>query len=804
MLAVLAALSVTFFCALAGEGLRDRRLRGAGYSVVFSVLLILPILQVVPLPLTLRRAIDPAGTALLDNAPDGTPKSWPLSLDPRSTGEEIGTAAAALVAFVVAMNLATRRRHRRLFVRAIAVAGIAAVVNGIVHRLAGLEHLYGIFTVAGGVLPGPFINPNHSAEFYELAAFAALSLALGAEAEERIAWYVAATINAAAALTTLSRGSFLALFAGGTVFVALRLRADRSAEPGAAPGVAPLARTLVWCVGALACLASIAVALGAAPVLDEVARTNLTGSTEKTIVWRDAWPMVWHHPLGIGRHAFDRVYPVYKTLTQDSRFQFVEDGPLQLLIDVGWPGAALVVLALVILARKLPARRDYVGAALMAGLVAVLAHNLVDFGLETMGIRVPFAAMAGVLVGRAVGQSDDRERSQPSRWRAVDVAMVLLAALGLALGLWAQVNRGADHLEERWRRAPRGEARRELAVEGGRRYPTDFYFPLLQSYDEPLRPLQVGGVSPRLAALNRALRLCPSCASVYEQAARALFQLDLRAQALSTFREVVRLSPGRMLTVLAEADGDGYPPADLATLAVGDSAQTLEVARYLVAKKAAPEVTALLEQAASQGAPAPECSLIRARLLLTLGRWPEATKVLQEGRRIAPRDGRFEDALADVDEVSGHPEDALAHTRAATTLSPFVIEFARHRVRLVIQLHQWSEIDDALDHLKVALRQNGQNVTEVHLTAGQVQESRGNLARALSEYRTAAALDGSNPTMWRAVGHVAEARGDMHAAVEAYRRVLALRPEDPEAQQAVIRAEKAQDDARLQQLLPSR
>ena len=195
--------------------------------------------------------------------------------------------------------------------------------------------------------------------------------------------------------------------------------------------------------------------------------------------------------------------------------------------------------------------------------------------------------------------------------------------------------------------------------------------------------------------------------------------------------------------------------------------------------------------------------MIRAQLLLALGHLSEAEKALEEGRHLAPRDGRFEDALAAVNERAGHAEAALAHERAATTLSPFVIDFARHRVQLVIQLHEWSDIDDALDHLKVALRQNGQNVTEVHLTAGQVQESHGNLARALSEYRTAAALDASNPAVWNAVAHAAEARGDLHASAEAYRRVLALRPDDGDAQQALIRAEKAQDDAKLRQLLPS-
>lgn len=803
VLGVLSALSVAFFCALAGEQLRGGGLRRTGFSLVFVLLVLLPLAQLVPLPLAARRVLDPAGTALLDNAPEGAPHSWPLSLDPESTGQEVGAAAAALVAFVVAVHYALRRRHRRLFLKAIVVAGVAGVLSGIVHRLAGIERLYGIFNVSGAVLPGPFINPNHSAEFYELVAFAALALAVSADAESRIAWYVAAAVAAGAALATLSRGSFLALFAGGTVFVVLRLRADRGAEAEGPTRLGPgaLARTLAWTVAALACLAGIALALGAAPVLDEVARTKLTGGAEKTVVWRDAWPLVLHHPLGIGRHAFDRVYPVYKTLTQNSRFQFVENAPLQLLIDVGWPGVALLIGATVLVLRKLPARRDYVGAALAAGLAAVLCHNLVDFGLETMGIRLPFAAMAGVLVGRACSraESDDRGPETARRW--VTGAVIGTVALGLAFGMWTELRRDADQIEARWRQASPGEARREIALEGGRRYPTDFYFPLLQSYDEPLWPAVPGGVSPRLAALNRALRLCPSCVSVYEQAARALYRLGLRAQAMSTFREVVRLAPERVQAVLAEADRDGYPPAQLATLALGDGNETLRVARYLVAKRADPEVRALLDQAASEGVPPTERLLIRAQLQLALGRFAEAAQTLDQGRRLAPRDSRFDDALAEVYERQGLLEEALAYAHAATTLAPFSVELARHELQLVIRLHRWSALDGALERLKADLRQNGQNVTEVHMTAGEVQASRGNLARALTEFRTAASLDSANPNTWGAVARTAEAQGDLHVAMDAYRHVLALRPDDEAARQALARAQKSSDDARLQQLL---
>ena len=86
------------------------------------------------------------------------------------------------------------------------------------------------------------------------------------------------------------------------------------------------------------------------------------------------------------------------------RFAFVENEPLQLLIDGGWvffcSSAAAVGCRR--LAHRTPlARRDKIEAALIAGLFAVLVHSLFDFGLETLGVLLPFAAVFGTVLGRA-------------------------------------------------------------------------------------------------------------------------------------------------------------------------------------------------------------------------------------------------------------------------------------------------------------------------------------------------------------------------------------------------------------------
>ena len=62
-------------------------------------------------------------------------------------------------------------------------------------------------------------------------------------------------------------------------------------------------------------------------------------------------------------------------------------------------------------------RRDRVEAALAAGLFAVVVHNFFDFGLETLGVLLPFMAILGTALGRTV--KDDRSPKRMLRWPLV-------------------------------------------------------------------------------------------------------------------------------------------------------------------------------------------------------------------------------------------------------------------------------------------------------------------------------------------------------------------------------------------------
>src|SRR5205814_10642363 len=138
------------------------------------------------------------------------------------------------------------------------------------------------------------------------------------------------------------------LVAGGAAFLIARGRpAEAQGDPRASGR-----RTLLCAVSGVAAVVMLVVALGATPIVGEVGRTDLTGRHEKIAIWKDSLAMIPAHPAGVGRHAYARVQSAYKTLPWNAQFEFVENAPLQLLIDCVWLGFALLAGSAVLLVRQ--------------------------------------------------------------------------------------------------------------------------------------------------------------------------------------------------------------------------------------------------------------------------------------------------------------------------------------------------------------------------------------------------------------------------------------------------------------------
>lgn len=781
-----------FLALVVGLTLQSRSLRMGTVLIGPLLFVFVPLLQSVPIPPGLRHHLDATGTELLQEAPFTAGQAWPLSLDPPSTRTDVGRAALALIAFLVAYHVASGR-HRQLFLRIVAGTGIAAVVIAFGHRILGIPKLYGLLTVsARPLLVGPFVNANHSAEFFELAGFLCLACSFARDTPlNRMGWLVGAALCFSGAVATLSRGAVLALTLGGGAFVVLRLLTAR--------GDGEVSRRSVLLPGAmkLGLLAAGALAVGAGQMIERFRSDEVTADVRLRL-WRDSLRVFQAHPFGIGRGAFDRVYPVYRTVRMPFplRFAFVECEPLQLLIDCGWPFclALLAGIGLVVAGIVRFGRRDRTEAALVAGATAVMVHNTVDFGLETMGVLLPFAMVMGTILGRCRPPGTPQVRSG-RRW-----AVIGLAACGVLFGIASTASASAANFDALLKRPMSAASRLALLERAERAHPLDYLYPLEKARLDPLKAA-LGTPSPRLHDLNHALRLCQSCETVHVEVARTLWRIGARRQALPEWRTVLTLRPQLLQRTLDELFTAGAGAAEMTAVASAVPGRLPDLAWYLCARGHRADALTVLDQADSLGVSRVENLLVRAKIALDGGRpdLDQAAVTIAALEASGIQDPRVAilkaELLVGQRDASG-ADLALEVLDRAAERFPEDIPVQRARIDLILRYKRWRAAQRSIDGYRMALYHVSGTATDAHIWAARIARDMGQWSTALEEYRMALVEVPTDLPLWVELAHAAEAAGRYSIARDAYSQAQRISPDRQDLKDALRNLESRQDQLR--------
>jgi tetratricopeptide (TPR) repeat protein/O-antigen ligase len=688
--------------------------------------------------------------------------------------------------FILAHHWASGQTKRHLVARLVGATGIAAVVIGLGHRILGFTEVYGLCSSSvRSLLLGPFVNPNHTAEFLELAAFACLACALQRDnILNRYGWLTGMLMCAAGAIGTLSRGAIVGLLAGTLLFVLLvRLSSDGGEKPRRGVAVA-------WGVGVAVLVAGIAAVLGAGALVDRFKSSSVVEDVRFQL-WRDAFRVLAAHPAGIGRGAFNHLYPVYRTVKNEAfsiTYAYLESHPLQLLVDSGWLLFLVIVAGVVIVVREiaLRGRRDRIEAALLAALFAVCAHSFVDFGLETLGVSLPFAAVLGTVLGRCRGT----EAAATSR--RVTLGVVGVTCAGLLFAAASIAHPSDDNFDKLLKESRSLDESRAILRRAQTTHPTDYFYAFAYARTEPYK--KVDGRSPRLHALNRALRLCPGCEQVHAEVGRTLWKMGLRSQALVEWRASIQDQPTRLLPTMRELWGAGAKPADLAALASFDPARMVEAADFLSERNELAKALTILDEADLVGAPRGESLLTRCRLQTQLGQLAAAQTTLAEARAAGIQDPRMavlEANLVLATKGAAGAGEAFSILDLAATRYPLDVPVQRLRVSLVPAYGKWQAADRAIDGFKLALYRESGNASEANIAAARIKAKLGQWNACFSEYRTALAVNG-DAALWVEFGQTAESAGRDTTAREAYAQAARLAPSDPQIALALRRVEERQ------------
>ena len=343
------------------------------------------------------------------------PNSRTISADP------FETRLLSLKLFAFSVNAALLIRytsnHRRLRAMIHAVVGIAvaSAVFGIVRQ--AMQH-----TESGFVLPylhrdsgfGQFVNKNHFAFLAEMAIGLAAGLIFaGAVRRERLLLYLSAMALLWSALVlTSSRGGLFAIGAEIVFLVMILIwsRGNPQSETARRARVTPLIAAGGLSVCLLISVVVSAVWLGGDLLVTRL--TSLPGEVQaggheahagirRREVWSATWQLIKTHPVvGSGFGAYGVAITRFHDASGKWTPEAAHNDYLELVASTGIVGVAFITwLALVfikearhqLLSHDTFRRAACLGA--MTGIVGVVVHNTVDFGLHVTANAVTLIAL---------------------------------------------------------------------------------------------------------------------------------------------------------------------------------------------------------------------------------------------------------------------------------------------------------------------------------------------------------------------------------------------------------------------------
>ncbi len=783
------------------------------------------VIQAIPLPASLVAAVAPANANVWAHVldPFGQPgPAWhPISLDPGATWVEV-LKGFAYTGMLLASSVVAFRRGATFGVATVFASALATGCFTIAHGIAGMNKVFGLYEPLYFSSPwqmGPLLNSNHLAGYLNLGVMCGLGvLLMGKSRFPR--WLSGVGVATLFALSVLaaSRGAVLFL-PFGVLIVVLLMRTRRSQER----------REVVpnrW----LDILTAAAVALGAAFVA-----LGFTTKHWKALIDEDlsklsilAWakPLVRDHPfVGIGRGAFETVYPAYRPNQGHVLWTHPENLPVQWAAEWGVPVAILAMLFFLWLIRpsRMGATRSAVAAGAVAGILVLAAQNFVDFSLEMPGVAISVVVLIGSCWGdtRRRGVADwgrpvtggrfaavlERLRTSTSGSVAPLVAFAVLGVLAVALaGLRGMPTALNDRMafQERAKETPLARVEFDPLLKAAMlRHPAEPFLPLAGAE----RAWRVRDADP-IPFLQRVFTRSKLYGRAHLLLAEILFGRGARNQALMSLKFAVRDEPGLTsvavgLAVAKDVQGDELlrmvPEGDdgtgvLDTLGAWMHGRNPPLAKRfdeMVLKRDPGRVAPRARRAADLVAAlkaqnAPHCTSEEERR--RCAEEIERHAVHIEGAE--PDTSRAARLRAEALLALGRADKADKVLEMACDRVKDRMECLRTRVPILIALGKDEELDGVLEAVASLGCTSSEACAGTHLWIGGVQRGRKNLGAASNAFRRATRHDPRNEGAWISLGDTAASMG-MHAqAAHAYEQAWKLKPGDEGLKQKLDKARK--------------
>jgi hypothetical protein len=523
----------------------DPRPAATTLVLVCAGLVVWSVVQIVPLPRGLLAVIAPENADIwarcLTPLRQEGPRFASISLDPTATRVQILRGVVYLMAFAGALRVARRQEGVVFLERALVASSVVIAAAALMHPVLGAQKVFGLYEPGEklGFDPhhlGPLLNLNHLAAYLNVGLFVAVQCVMERrDAIPRPLALVVTLLLGATVVWTGSRGGFGASVLG-TFLAAMIVWAGRRSRRSQL--LAPFA--------ALVALVGSAVTLSLTIFDDSRAKFMHGDLFAKIDLVRTSFGLLRDHGLvGIGRGAFESTFPKLWTFPEYYVNTHPENLVAQWTTEWGVPVAACGFVAIGWALRPRTAlARSRAPAGAWAALVAVAAHNMVDFSSELPGVVIALAVCAAIVTGGA-GARTSSSRTPPDAnaglaqaWWRRPRAFVMGACAALACALAGTLPFTSDELYNEQRafrdvgldRSMTRDAFHEQAKLAMLRHPAEPYLPFVGAVraivarDESVLPWAA-----------RALERRPVYGRVHLLIARSLFVRN-RSQARLEYR----------------------------------------------------------------------------------------------------------------------------------------------------------------------------------------------------------------------------------------------------------------------------
>lgn len=788
--------------ALLGASSRQATSLSLPYGVFVGLALVC-CLQAIPLPFAWLNAISPTSAEAWQGALalfGEDPGSASLSLDPGASLVEALKWLTYANVFGIAAVLARQRGAVPAGVVVFTSAVLVALLT-LGHGLVGARSVFGIYQPRFDLPPwqtGPLLNANNLAGYLNLGTYCGIGLLSKSDEERRIprslvVLGIAATIGVS--VITASRGGLLTLVLGLFAFGLLLRKLRPSGRRGE--------RLVLLC----------ALAGGAA-----LALLGLTSDAVQQLVSRDLGKLQmvrWMGPLiadfpwtGVGRGAFESVFPAYRPPGGNVVYTHAESFVVQWLAEWGAPVTflALAAFAWAFFPRERLRKQSPLVVAMAVGLGALLVQNLGDLALEIPAVGIAVATLLGTIWGR--GAKRRLELPMPSSsWLGRRGLVLVAPLLPWGIGGWLVVDGYRDIASDRERvhqlvqAGPSASvAAREAALASMRRHPADPYFPLVAALVE-----RRSGGNP-WPWLNRSLERALVNPRAHLFAAELFHGLGRTGQALLALRMTAEQEPtlsGHTATLALRIGRDFDELASVAPQGAQGAHLLEDMARRLDERAGGELRLRLYREALARdpSRPGPHEALGEALVReVERGDCDDRGACLREVEqhaealdRLAPRASAATRLRARSLAVRGMADEG---ERMLEELCPrFTDDLACWRTRVLVAsaVNEGGRLAKAIDALLVRACVSTRECAGAAQFAGGLLAGRGDHATALGHFVRAAREEPTEPR-WQQVADAARRAGAYAQEIDALERIARLRGGADDALRTRI------DEARLRAL----